>query len=116
MKNELTKRKNFKVTNREKNLLTSLLSNIEDIQVSDKGTMIKFKGHLVTVSDGSIITQSSNGHIVQIANTIQLNPELSDVSSVDIIDKQIEKDTQIAILEMKNENKKVKKCKDCNKK
>jgi hypothetical protein len=98
------------------NKLLTLLDSIEDISSNELGTVIKFKGNLVTITEGTQIYKSDNGHIVHLAETIHLNPELTSFDNAQNIDKQLEEIRELSNEEVKENMKKKKgNCKDCNK-
>lgn len=62
-------------------ILKKLLSGIEDIIVDENNTIIKFKGNLVILTEGTQLFKSE-GDIIQFANKIHLNPEINTVNNI----------------------------------
>jgi stage III sporulation protein SpoIIIAA len=97
---DLIKKTGAEITQARAEKLNALLDSIDDIVVNEHGTLIKFRGNLVTVTEGSNIIQSVNGHLVALANTIHLNPVLKDYSSVQKIEHGVEEIRRKSIEDM----------------
>ena len=86
---ELVEKKPLELTQNDGNKLKQLLDGIDEIITTEQGTIIKFKGNLITSTEGTQIFHSENGHIVQLAKTIHLNPPLEQFMDVNKVNEDL---------------------------